>query len=211
LIECEQQGPYTEEQVKQSLAEGLIPNDLPAWHEELADWVKVENLISSLSEAPGPTLHSEKAPKAGLSESPAQAAVIPLVSLSKEQGRSSFSKYVRFGAAILAALVVVGLSMGIGMWLTRPSVTTPNRVWFQVYARATDSETEWYGFLRGDQGADKTDIIVDFGKDVNLAEDDRLEGVYIPTSETGRWNNTSYRIYKLQGDFKFLDPQSVPY
>jgi hypothetical protein len=37
LIQGEQQGPYTEEQVRQSLAEGQIPADLPAWREGLKD------------------------------------------------------------------------------------------------------------------------------------------------------------------------------
>jgi hypothetical protein len=48
LIEGQQQRPYTEDEVRQSLAEGLIPNDLPAWHEGLLEWVHVHplNVIS---------------------------------------------------------------------------------------------------------------------------------------------------------------------
>ena len=50
LIENQKQGPYTEDQVRQSLGEGQIPSGLPAWHEGLADWVTVEELISSIQE-----------------------------------------------------------------------------------------------------------------------------------------------------------------
>lgn len=45
LIEGQQQGPYAEDQLRQSLAQGLIQSDLPAWHEGLADWVQIETLL----------------------------------------------------------------------------------------------------------------------------------------------------------------------
>jgi Flp pilus assembly protein TadD len=45
LINGAQEGPYTEDQVRQSLSEGLIPADLPAWHEGLADWLSVANVL----------------------------------------------------------------------------------------------------------------------------------------------------------------------
>lgn len=50
LIEGKKEGPYTEEQVRQSLAEGLIPSDLLAWHEGLPDWVQVAGLVGSNEE-----------------------------------------------------------------------------------------------------------------------------------------------------------------
>jgi hypothetical protein len=45
LIEGQPQGPYAEDQVRQSLAEGLIPGDLPAWHEGLENWASVADII----------------------------------------------------------------------------------------------------------------------------------------------------------------------
>ena len=46
LIENQQQGPYTEEQVRQSLAEGLIYGELLAWKDGLDHWVEVKSLIA---------------------------------------------------------------------------------------------------------------------------------------------------------------------
>jgi hypothetical protein len=45
LIEGKQEGPYSEEQLRQSLAIGQIPNDLPAWRDGLTDWVPVHGLL----------------------------------------------------------------------------------------------------------------------------------------------------------------------
>jgi len=47
LIEGQQQGPYTEDQVHQSLGDGLIPDDLPAWHEGLSEWVPISRIMRS--------------------------------------------------------------------------------------------------------------------------------------------------------------------
>jgi hypothetical protein len=46
LIEKQQQGPYTKDQVRQSLAEDIVPPDLPAWQEGLAEWVQVQSLVA---------------------------------------------------------------------------------------------------------------------------------------------------------------------
>ena len=53
LIEGKQEGPYTEEQVRQSLAEGLIPPDLPAWHQGLPeDWAPISSIVESIPQPP---------------------------------------------------------------------------------------------------------------------------------------------------------------
>jgi hypothetical protein len=47
LIEGKQEGPYSEDQVRDSLAAGQIPSDLPAWQKGLPSWVPVTNIIST--------------------------------------------------------------------------------------------------------------------------------------------------------------------
>ncbi len=46
LMENQQKGPFTEEQVRQSLREGLLPSDHPAWHDGLPDWVPVSAIVT---------------------------------------------------------------------------------------------------------------------------------------------------------------------
>jgi hypothetical protein len=48
LIEGKQEGPYTEEQIRESLTGGRIPNDLPAWHQGLSDWMQAKDILLSL-------------------------------------------------------------------------------------------------------------------------------------------------------------------
>ena len=60
LIDGQQQGPYTEEQVLQSLAEGHIPPELLAWHEGIADWLPISNV---LEKSPTYTKIDEEKPK----------------------------------------------------------------------------------------------------------------------------------------------------
>ena len=54
LIQDKQEGPYTEAQVRQYLAEGRITNDLLACQEPLTEWVPVSSLIT-LSSPPSHT------------------------------------------------------------------------------------------------------------------------------------------------------------
>ena len=89
------------------------------------------------------------------------------------------------------------------------SPQSSKRVWFKVYAHAQNPQNAWFGSLCNEATGVQTSIIVDFGKEINLGKDDRMEGVYLPTNETGNWNSSPYRIYKLKGDFKFVDPLSV--
>jgi hypothetical protein len=46
LIDGQQAGPYTEEQVRQSIAEGHIPADQLAWHEGLTEWKPLPTLTA---------------------------------------------------------------------------------------------------------------------------------------------------------------------
>ena len=51
LIEGKQKGPYTEEQIRQSLAQGSIPPDLPAWQVGLPEgWVPISSIVESVSQ-----------------------------------------------------------------------------------------------------------------------------------------------------------------
>jgi hypothetical protein len=49
LIDGQQQGPYSEEDVRQFIAEGRIQNDQLAWKEGLAEWVEVEGLLDGMT------------------------------------------------------------------------------------------------------------------------------------------------------------------
>ena len=49
LIEGQQTGPYSLEQVNQSLANGSVTGDLPAWRVGMAEWTPVQTLLASSS------------------------------------------------------------------------------------------------------------------------------------------------------------------
>ncbi|MCE0498779.1 MAG: DUF4339 domain-containing protein [Methylacidiphilales bacterium] len=64
LIEGKREGPFTEEEVLQSVGWGFIPNDLPAWHWGLTDWIPVGRLMGSLlASEPAPPEQMEMVPK----------------------------------------------------------------------------------------------------------------------------------------------------
>lgn len=62
LIEGQQQGPYTEEKLRQSLTEGLVPPHAPARREGMTDWAPLTTMLASA--APHvPPLPTATAPK----------------------------------------------------------------------------------------------------------------------------------------------------
>jgi len=50
LVEGLPQGPYPEDQILQFLVEDIIPPDLPAWCEGLAEWVEVQSLFAPVED-----------------------------------------------------------------------------------------------------------------------------------------------------------------
>jgi hypothetical protein len=116
LIESQQTGPFTEEQVQQSLAAGLIPGDLPAWHAGLTEWVQVESLIGAPSVVGGASTVSQELTTAPgmVSRTEPSKPFAPSSKLEAVQGR--FTSYGFFGIGFVA-LVILGLSIGGGLGL----------------------------------------------------------------------------------------------
>lgn len=108
LIDGQQEGPYTEDQVRQSLADDRIRNDLPAWCEGLTDWVQVSALISK-SERDAVEVQPEDSKPVQI-QSPTTPAP------SKSKPKNAF-KYVCFGLTGFAGLILLGLSAGVGAGL----------------------------------------------------------------------------------------------
>jgi hypothetical protein len=235
LIEGQQQGPYTEEQVRQSLTEGLIARDLPAWQGGLADWIEVECLLASGPEK----LPHRKTSSEGRSSSPRQANANEAPHSNPPFAKNSKPRNagLRWGWMVVFALIglaVLGLSIGAGFGLVmsrgkdtaskqivaseplRASVTTPavpvvpeTVTYFKVSDKAETPLRGWYGYLITEDPFSQTDVIVVFDNDLNLGKDDRLQGKYVPTQETGNYNDTRYRVYRLEGDYHILDPTAT--
>lgn len=111
LIKGQQQGPYTETQVKEWLTEGILSSDLLAWHEGMADWVEVENLLAH-AEVPQA---SPSVPKVVPQPFRALSPTVATEAVSKP--KSQTLKHIGIGAAGLAALMILGLSIGAGVGL----------------------------------------------------------------------------------------------
>jgi len=67
LIEGKREGPFTETDIRESLAESVIPSHIPAWHEGLSDWISVGRLF-------GLPLASESAPPEQMETAPEPVA-----------------------------------------------------------------------------------------------------------------------------------------
>ena len=52
LIEGKQEGPYTEEQIRQSIVDGSIQGDALAWREGLPEWIPLTGCLSKESFSP---------------------------------------------------------------------------------------------------------------------------------------------------------------
>ena len=95
LIEGKQEGPYTEDQLRQSLANGQIPPDLPAWHEGLpGDWVSVSSIVDNISQSP----KSEETPSAA-----PQAVVTNSSQLSVSRNGSEIGEWTEDEVRVLYA------------------------------------------------------------------------------------------------------------
>jgi len=255
LTEGKQEGPYTKEQVRQSLAESRISTDHPAWHEGLDNWVTVGDLITSSAD-PTPIVSS---PDEGgeFENNRSQESVNQLAFRnsgdkfdlnSGKKNKGPLLKRVGAIFAILMFLIIFGLfiGLGVGFVLSHPTLTsqadrvslaipTPSSLLpslvapvpvapatpidtpkltgstetqldvFRVFQPATDPTGAWFGKLNRSDGSE-TDVIIDFGPGVTIAEDDEIEGTFVPTSEIGEWNYGKKRIYKVQAGFKFVHP-----
>jgi hypothetical protein len=102
LIEGKQEGPYTEEQVRQSLAEGLIPSDLPAWHDGLqGEWVPISSIVE---------VDPQSLP---LTNPPPLPVVAPL---DNTQPRIEVTA-TKTGNKFLLTGIIAGLIIGVGLIL----------------------------------------------------------------------------------------------
>jgi hypothetical protein len=136
LIEGKQEGPYTEDQVQQSLAEGLFHADLPAWYEGLPTWVEVGSLIGGLSDAASvpASRNSTHDPLPFISDSLPNSLSPGIQTHSTEP--LSKQRMAVVGAMVLAGVILFGLSVGAGFALvqshkisnatTTAVVTVPN-------------------------------------------------------------------------------------
>ena len=125
FIEGQQQGPYTEGQVRQSLKEGLIPRDLPGWHEGLEEWVQVDTLISIEAELRPETPLSVQTISGGGTDPSIEPTDQPLNHRSSsitnvrppffEQGKRKLHTARVYGVGVgVAATVAICLSLIIG-------------------------------------------------------------------------------------------------
>lgn len=95
LIQGQQKGPYSEDQVRQSLAHGQIKNDVLAWREGLAEWIRVEAVLGEIHE-----------PVAEIKSPHAKQVISPPVLSVKETSKK----------AIRLRLKIIGWSL-IGGWV----------------------------------------------------------------------------------------------
>jgi len=101
-------GPYTEEEIRQSLTEGLIPGDLPAWQEGLTNWIAVDSLFVFLNQAAAPQ---------GSMEEEMVAAVEPLAASDTVEAKEKQRRYrsVEWGLAIATGVLIAGILIGAEM------------------------------------------------------------------------------------------------
>ena len=104
LIEGQQAGPYTEEQVRQSLASEEIPGDLPAWHEGLTSWATVAEITSYASGEP-----------TSVQEDIASTSPLQVPAATPVAGKSKLFLWVVVGLALLGGLS----ALGHWIWATR--------------------------------------------------------------------------------------------
>ncbi|MEI6713488.1 MAG: GYF domain-containing protein [Verrucomicrobiota bacterium] len=186
----EQLGPYSESEIAEKLREGTLTKDDMAYVDGQADWIPLSNLL------PPPPPPQQRV-----------SANNPSSEKNSKSETNIFSNYSGKSGLILGILIgIIVATVGYLSW--RPSSDpVDNRVWFRVYAPAEFPKGAWFGDLCA--SGNKTEIIVDFGESLKLAKDDRLEGTFVMTDSTGKWNNGPFRIYKLKGKFRFIDPLSV--
>ena len=99
---------FSEGQVRQSLAEGLIPSELPAWHDGLPEWVQVKTLVAS-----GQSISAEP-PDADPSSPPTadEAALSPTLASTPISSRRNVRWYLILAYAFGSTVAVAGLTVG---------------------------------------------------------------------------------------------------
>ncbi len=123
LIDGQQEGPYSEEQVRQSLDEGLIRSDLPAWREGMTDWEPVEGLVQP-KEDPAAAQEGDPISRAHIPQeveisvsSPAIGSRGSLANSPEARDRSKVYRYWAIAVAGIVGLIILGISIGIGIGL----------------------------------------------------------------------------------------------
>lgn len=107
-IDGKQTGPYTEDQVRLSLASGLITGDAPAWHEGLADWVPIVSLMNRGVALPDPEATNPSEPNVS---APEPAAAIPAMLSSVTQTKTNRR------SLWIATIVTMMIALGVLGWL----------------------------------------------------------------------------------------------
>jgi hypothetical protein len=125
LIDGQQQGPYTEEQVRQSLAEGLIPSDLPGWHEGLDDWVQVGSLARfQESSVSSPQEFAKPSPEPSVTQPPAISEPEQSSSASSPNRRKSRTRiYLAAGFATICILALIGIGIARALRAPAPNMS----------------------------------------------------------------------------------------
>jgi len=188
-------GPLSAEQIHALYQVGEITLDTLVIPEGATDWHRYRNIAPRAASPPSSTPTATTAP--------------PPETIKNVTATSSPTEVQQPKLRLFP--FILGTVFGIVISIVIFNFKSPKigRVWFKVYDHAESPQQAWYGDLCDEATGTRTAIIVDFGKKLDLAKDDRLQGSYVPTAETGRWNTAPYRLYKLDGEFKMVDPLSV--
>lgn len=190
-------GPLSAEQIHAFYQAGEITLDTLVIPEGATDWRRYSNIAPRVA----PPQSSD----------PAATTTPPPAATKNVTAMSSLTEIQQPKSRMLPFILGIVFGIVISIVIFNFNFKSPKigRVWFKVYDHAQSPQQAWYGDLCDEATGTRTLIIVDFGKKLDLAQDDRLQGSYVPTAETGIWNNSPYRIYKLDGEFKMVNPLSV--
>lgn len=229
LIDGKQEGPYTEEATRQSLAEGLIPSDLPAWREGLADWVNVGDLAG-----PPPLFYPSDQNKAAASVDPSD---IPAESLAESVRLIQTTRklpywYLAGGGLIAAGIIIFVIVLRGNLVHARPTGISSSLASTQKQTSSTEPEpksgesdnqsNEDNSISTGDAKQWLTQKIEAFGGDVCTWYTDNLtiEESYHYVSFDGdilsimvqlKYSNGNYQSYTEKINIAAVKPGSFTY
>lgn len=127
-------GPLTEAQVLDMVRQGQLLGETPAWKEGLADWKRLDQLVSLLSAQTAQmpliravtSINAMPPPPQGFQTAP--TSQVPLAPLPNQAERGfGFLRCVRGICGFLFAMQIVGL-LPVLMWFQQPSVITGDMV-----------------------------------------------------------------------------------
>jgi hypothetical protein len=109
LIDGQQVGPYTAEQLHEMLAKGELTNESPAWYDGLPDWAQLGSILEEL--APPVQIEVAPIPVKRVVTAPIAATATPAVALTSIPYTGVVQTNVKQGA-LLGGLVCFLLGMG---------------------------------------------------------------------------------------------------